>query len=246
MEWQIFGIGLVFGAFMVSIIVSLQPRLKIDRQKTVFDLSKTARAQRALEETKYIFEMVPRLIDQLQEVLGTFEMLAQQTVDPAVKKDLDAGLKRILSLRQSFQEVLCLTSNEKDPKNKLGIDLKIAKDLPALVVDDNAVVRKTSETLLTMLGFKCETAESGVQALEILKQKQFGVILLDISMPGMDGISVTKEIRQGSGPNRNTAIVAVTGLARRGDREKLLSQGINGYLAKPIKIDELKNLLVGT
>ncbi|OQW49189.1 MAG: hypothetical protein A4S09_03740 [Proteobacteria bacterium SG_bin7] len=243
MDWQVFGFGFVLGAFLFSVIFSAQPRIKVKRQKTVFDLSKSAQAQRAIEETKYIFEMAPRLIDQLQEVLGTFELAAQKTADSDLKKDLDEGIERILTLRQSFQEVLRLTSNEKGPTDKSGPDIKIVKDLPALVVDDNAVVRKTSETLLSALGFECETAENGAKALEVLSQKQFGVILLDISMPGIDGVSVTKQIRQGSGPNKNTAIVAVTGLARRGDREKLLSEGINGYLAKPIKIDELRNLL---
>lgn len=245
MDWQVFGFGFVFGIFVVAMILSIQPAIKTKRQKTVFDLSRTAQAQRAMEETKYIFQMAPRLIDQLQEVLGTFEMAAQKTLDPDLKKELDDGVARILSLRQSFQEVLCLTSNERDTVNKSNLDFKVVKNLPALVVDDNAIMRKTSETLLLALGFPCETAESGVKALEILKQKKFGVILLDISMPGMDGVSVTREIRQGSGPNKNTAIVAVTGMARRGDRERLLSEGINGYLAKPIKIDELKNLLVG-
>lgn len=244
MEWEVFIFGFVLGVFLTFIILLPQSGVKKNRQ-TVFDLSQTAQAQRAMEEAKHIFRMAPRLTDQLQEVLGTFEMAAQKTSDPVIKKDLEDGIKRILSLRKSFQDVLRLTSNEKNQiDNKSGFNLRVTKDLPALVVDDNAVIRKTSEALLLSLGFQCETAESGAEALKILREKKFGVVLLDISMPDIDGVSVTKEIRNGSGPNKNTLIVAVTGLTRRGDRENLLSQGINGYLAKPIKIDELKNLLV--
>ncbi|HCH40895.1 MAG TPA: two-component sensor histidine kinase BarA, partial [Enterobacter sp.] len=88
-----------------------------------------------------------------------------------------------------------------------------------------------------------ELCESGLQAVERAKEKQFDLIMMDIQMPGMDGIRACELIRQ-LPHQQQTPVIAVTAHAMAGQKEKLLSAGMNDYLAKPIEEEKLHSLLL--
>jgi signal transduction histidine kinase/CheY-like chemotaxis protein len=111
-----------------------------------------------------------------------------------------------------------------------------------LLAEDNEVNQKVALTMLKRLNYRADVAENGLAVLTQLEKKNYDVILMDIQMPDMDGIDATHHIRELNG-GKQPYIIAMTAYALDGDREKFLEAGMNDYLSKPIRIDELKNAL---
>ena len=118
--------------------------------------------------------------------------------------------------------------------------------LRVLVVEDNPVNRKLLSKLLTQLGCTVETAENGELAVSRTATESFDVIMMDWQMPVMDGLEATKAIRRREATSGgHTPIFAVTANAMDGDREICLSSGMDGYLAKPVRLSAVRDLLTG-
>ncbi len=116
--------------------------------------------------------------------------------------------------------------------------------LRVLVVEDNAVNQRLALRLLQKRGHRVELASNGLEALQAMQKTDFDLILMDIQMPGMDGIEATRRIRQGEQPSgMHVPIVALTANAMKGDREKYLASGMDGHLTKPIRLAELDEML---
>lgn len=111
-----------------------------------------------------------------------------------------------------------------------------------LIVDDDSRNIFALKAVLKSKGFECLTAISGREGLKQLsEQNDIGVVLLDMMMPEMDGYETIAEIRKSG--RKEVPIVSVTALAMVGDREKCIEAGADAYVAKPIDIDHLIDLL---
>jgi len=108
-----------------------------------------------------------------------------------------------------------------------------------LVVEDNAINRLYVEELLCELGMDAVLAEGGEQALRLLQEQEFDCVLMDVQMPGMDGIEATHRIRQSGSPWQDIPIIALTAYAMKGDSERFLKEGMDEYLAKPVESQDL-------
>lgn len=106
-----------------------------------------------------------------------------------------------------------------------------------LLVDDNAINRKVASEMLKKIGLEVMLAESGKKAIHLAENNYFDVILMDVQMPEMNGIEAMKTIKKL--PIQIPYIVAVTAYAMQEDKNNLLMQGFDGYLAKPIKLENL-------
>jgi two-component system, sensor histidine kinase and response regulator len=112
-----------------------------------------------------------------------------------------------------------------------------------LVVDDNQVNQMLATLLLGKAGHRVDVVGNGYEALEAVSSRPYDAILMDIQMPEMDGIEATRRIRGMSGPVARLPIIAMTANAMKGDRERLLSVGMNDYVAKPIEKAQLFHAL---
>lgn len=112
-----------------------------------------------------------------------------------------------------------------------------------LLVEDNETNRLVASRYLEKAGFKVEEACDGVQAVEKAKQRNYDLVLMDISMPEMDGMLATCHIRAEGGHNATMPIIALTAHAMAGDRDLCLEVGMNDYLHKPIEYDQLVKTL---
>ena len=112
-----------------------------------------------------------------------------------------------------------------------------------LVVDDNEVNQRVAVRLLAREGARCDVAASGQAALDALNAVRYDLIFMDCQMPEMDGYEATRHIREREGNGRRTAIVAMTAGALAGDREKCLAAGMDDYVSKPVRVEELRRVL---
>ncbi len=113
-----------------------------------------------------------------------------------------------------------------------------------LVAEDNPVNQLVLCRTLEKLGHKTAVAADGYEALDQMREKAFDLILMDIQMPEMNGIEATRRIRKGEGQwDPDIPIIAVTAHAMKGDRERMLEQGMNEYLPKPVDIDNLNQVI---
>jgi CheY-like chemotaxis protein len=112
-----------------------------------------------------------------------------------------------------------------------------------LVVDDNAVNRLIADRMLQMLGCSTVVLESGREAIERAGRESFDVILMDCSMPEIDGFAATAAIRRLAAPHGAVRIIAMTALALPGDRERCLRAGMDGYVTKPMQLRRLQQAL---
>ena len=109
-----------------------------------------------------------------------------------------------------------------------------------LLVEDNPISQNVEIKLLSSVGYLVEAVSSGEDAIEAASKGRYDIILMDIEMAGMDGITATKKIRNLEGDVKDIPIIAVTAHSSMKDREKCLAAGLNDYIAKPISINFLK------
>lgn len=102
-----------------------------------------------------------------------------------------------------------------------------------LLIEDNAVNRDLTQFLLGSQGYKVREATSAEEAFEILKTERPDLIVMDVQLPGMDGLEATRKLKENP-PTRDIPVVAVTSYAMKGDREDAAAAGCAAYVTKPI------------
>ena len=108
-----------------------------------------------------------------------------------------------------------------------------------LVAEDNIMNQDVIESMLVELGHNVTVVSNGFEAINKLQDHEFDLILMDVSMPGLDGVSATEQIRSFAGPRSNVPIIAVTGNITQGARELYRSMGMNDYIPKPVSLEDL-------
>ena len=114
--------------------------------------------------------------------------------------------------------------------------------LRILVAEDNPSNQKVILEMLKKFGYRADAVADGKEVLQSLERQHYDLVLLDVRMPEMDGITAAREIRK-RWPENGPRIVAITAFAMEGDREKCLKAGMDGYLAKPVKVDGVRAVL---
>jgi two-component system cell cycle response regulator DivK len=104
---------------------------------------------------------------------------------------------------------------------------------PILIVDDSPINLKLARVLLASAGHEVRTAADAREALEVLKGWRPALILMDIQLPGMDGLSLTRQLKHDPA-TRDIVVVALTAYAMKGDDEKAFASGCAGYITKPL------------
>ena len=121
-----------------------------------------------------------------------------------------------------------------------------SQPLSFLLAEDNVVNQRLMVRLLEKRGHRVAVAANGRDALAAMGKENFDVVLMDVQMPVMDGFETTRRIREiEKAQGSHTVIIAMTANALKGDREKCLAAGMDGYVSKPLKVDELFRVVAG-
>jgi len=108
------------------------------------------------------------------------------------------------------------------------------------VAEDNPVNQRVAVRLLERLGLDADVASDGREAIRRFGRRAYAAILMDCQMPHVDGFEATARIREAEAEGQHIPIVAMTASAMRGDRERCLAAGMDDYVAKPIRLDDLR------
>jgi CheY-like chemotaxis protein len=117
-----------------------------------------------------------------------------------------------------------------------------SRNLQILLVEDNVINQRVAQTMLQRFGHSVTIASNGLEAIDRFAAADYDLILMDVQMPEMGGYEATEIIRR-SVRGRDALIIAMTANAMQGDRERCLQVGMNDYVSKPIKMDQLSRLL---
>jgi len=111
-----------------------------------------------------------------------------------------------------------------------------------LIVEDNPRNLKLIRDVLQFHGYEILVAETGELGVELARQRQPALILMDVQLPGMDGVAATRLLKADPA-TQHIPIIAMTAFAMKGDRERLLDDGFDDYVSKPIRIKEVPDII---
>jgi CheY-like chemotaxis protein len=136
----------------------------------------------------------------------------------------------------------------KSKPDKPTMDPEMARRHPLriLLAEDNAVNQKLALKLLSQMGYRADVAGNGLEAIEAIERQKYDLVLMDVQMPEMDGLESSRQICSRWPRGERPRIVAMTANAMQGDRERCLEAGMDDYVSKPVRVDELVNALERT
>jgi CheY-like chemotaxis protein/HPt (histidine-containing phosphotransfer) domain-containing protein len=156
-------------------------------------------------------------------------LFSAQLAKPLKASQLYNTLLQLLSAGETGEETAVVATDGKHAMSSLRI----------LLAEDNAMNQKVALRLLERLGYSADVASNGLEALEALERQPYDVVLMDVQMPELDGLDASRRICERWPPESRPRIVAMTANALPEDREACFSAGMNDYVAKPIRGDEL-------
>jgi CheY-like chemotaxis protein len=169
---------------------------------------------------------------------------ATSLTKPIKPTQLFESLVRVISGLRTAPKPALAANNKLDPKMASRLPLRV------LLCDDNLINQKVATRLLTQMGYAPKIAGNGLEALKAIDSEPFDLIFMDVMMPEMDGLEATRQIRtrqqnRAEHPNYKSPliIVAMTASAMPGDREKCLEAGMDDYLSKPVRPEDVRALV---
>ncbi|MCP4544256.1 MAG: response regulator [Chloroflexi bacterium] len=168
----------------------------------------------------------------------------------------NAFLLKPLKASQLYNIVVGVFVKEEQPEERRAdaakpkFDAEMGERLPLriLLAEDNAINQKLALRLLARMGYRADVAGNGLETLEALQRQPYDVILMDVQMPEMDGLEATRRIRtspppEGTERRKQPRIVAMTASAMQEDKDACRAAGMDDYVSKPIRVNELVNAL---
>jgi two-component system, sensor histidine kinase and response regulator len=164
--------------------------------------------------------------------------VAAYLLKPVRQSELREAIARVLGAREQEGAIPLITRFSLQDAREPGASLRV------LLAEDNTVNQRLAVRLLEKRGHRVTVAANGREALEALEKESFDLVFMDVQMPEMDGLEATAAIREREKDRGcHQPIVALTAHAMKGDEEKCLAAGMDGYLTKPIRPQDLDDIL---
>ena len=213
----------------------------LDMQMPEMDGVMLARAIRARRDAGRLPLVLLSSVGQ-REVAGERELFAVGLSKPAKPSQILEVLTRLVGAKGVREEEKGSELRDEGTAPQWVEELAVTKKERVLLAEDNRVNQKVALLMLSKLGYKADVAANGHEVLEAVRRCRYDVILMDVQMPEMDGLEAARRLAEEQGGERPW-IIAVTANAMMGDRERCLAAGMNDYLTKPIRPEELAEAL---
>ena len=174
-------------------------------------------------------------------VLLTFETLREDRLDASVTAELMKPA-RLAKLRRALVNVVRGAPAPDKPRSAVG-EYDTVDGLRVLLVEDNPINQRVGLLMLGRVGCRSDVAGNGVEALAALDHSTYDIILMDVQMPEMDGLEASRQIRRTFAADRQPTIVAMTANAMPDDRRECQQAGMDDYLPKPFRLEQLAAVL---
>jgi len=188
-----------------------------------------------------VFEKIRKYLKKKTKVIMISSNYTDVTQKEIQKRGIDSLFYKPLKQSDLYQNIVNLFLKKiiapVKEENKQHYNFE---NLQVLVVEDNVINQKIALSILKQVNIKADIANNGQEALDKLEQKKYDVVFMDIQMPILDGIQTTKKMRA---IGMQTTVIAMTANAMKGDMEMCLNAGMNDYISKPFKKEDLYNLL---
>lgn len=192
-----------------------------------------------------VYDLIKELRQKAPEMklIAIVSEISQFSINLCQEFDLEGQILKPLLPRDVKEAVLGQRKNSTAWNQAIReVDAVFGIHPKVLLVEDNIINQTLALRLLERKGCQVSLAKNGFEAVELANAHVFDLIFMDIQMPGKGGIEATEEIRQNKS-NAFTTIVAMTAHAMQGDKERFLAAGMDAYLSKPIRVDELYNIV---
>lgn len=228
---------------VVTLKIALEDMTENEKCRIRFDVIDTGRG--ITEDT------IPKLFDAFQRLEEGHNRGIEGTgLGLAITKNLIDEMAGSIEVTSEYGNGSTFTIHldQKISKKIEAISKEIEQDVDisgvnVLAVDDTLMNLTLIQKLLVKQNAVVTTVDNGAEALEICKDTKYDVILLDHMMPEMDGIETFKRLRKQDGLNKNTPVIMLTANAMAGASQEYMTLGFDGYVSKPIKLKELKNVI---
>ena len=206
-----------------------------------FELARTIKSEPALASVRMV--LLTSLGQRGDSAIAHDAGIAAYLTKPVRQFQLFDCLTNVVSQTTRPEEATLLSGeNSLVTKNTLA-ETKPMSDKLILLAEDNIVNQKVAIRQLQKLGYRADTVANGREAVEALSRIPYHLVFMDCQMPDMDGYEATAEIRRTEGEATHTPIVAMTAHALQGDRDKCIAAGMDDYISKPVKVEELIRVL---
>ena len=205
---------------------------QFDRDATI-SIGKQLKNTKALKETPMLVMNSSKTFQTSKKANNLFTQILLKSADQAeIKEAMSSALQL---KRPEFRKPVEL-------KSETATNGRAHKDSSRiLIAEDNSINQKLISTLLDQLGYEADIVGNGRDAIKMINSKDYGIVFMDVQMPILDGVEATKQLRdQYSDPELLPKIIAMTAFALQGDRESFLDAGMDDYISKPIKLEEVK------
>jgi signal transduction histidine kinase/CheY-like chemotaxis protein len=195
------------------------------------------------------------LVKKIREILGKsadpFILMLSSLEKTMIQEDAKkVGIDKFLSKPVKLYDLMDLlsslfdsTSSKGNAGEKVPGIAKFENKMQVMVAEDNAINMLLITEVLHSMGMEVLAADNGVEALDLLSRNDPAMIFMDVHMPGLDGLDVTRRIRKINGPKSSIPIVALTADAMKEDRERCLQAGMDDYLSKPFRLEEIQQVV---
>ncbi|NNF00156.1 MAG: response regulator [Pyrinomonadaceae bacterium] len=206
-----------------------------------FQMARQIKADEAISDIKLI--IMPSFSQRGHYETSRKAGIAAYLVKPVRQTDLYSCIANVMGKSFAQKSGIDLETMDGAIEDALNPLSAADKEVKILVAEDNLVNQKVTKLQVERLGYTAHTALDGFEVLEALLKNNYAMILMDCQMPRMNGYEATAEIRRYEEDGQRVPIIAVTANAMKGEREKCLSVGMDDYLAKPFKQDQLEEII---
>ena len=222
------------------------PSETINDEKSAINLLKKSKEFNLVIIDTHVFTKVDtRFISDIKKIRRKIKTILfaadDKWKDQISLEGVDYVLHKPIQHIELFKAIEKLFLEEEEEQEAITLS-EVVKGKKALLVEDNIINQKIAEKMFSSIGLKTEIAVNGQEAVDMIAESNgFDLIFMDVQMPVLNGLDATVRLRE---MNINTPIIAMTANALKGDREVCIAAGMNDYIGKPVKMNDLEDILL--